>query len=182
MSSYFYAAVDDVRATGVVRSGSNNTLGWDEQSCDADGIAAECGRLFAIELPAGDYVFKAVQVNNLASSPAIYAAEAYSLPLPDYRFTVVAGEVRYLGNLHSRICIGAANAYGNLAVWAARGEVRDAYTRDWPLLMQKYPVLAKLPAAKAVLTAAPWLWKRPKPAPAEQWPTECGPYIQVNDT
>lgn len=181
MSTYYYASIDDPNVFGVVRSGNKTTMGWDEQRCDADGLTDECGRLFAVELPAGKYIFKAVQVNDLASAYAIYPSEAYSLPLQDFYFTVVSGEVRYLGNLHSHICIGAAGTYGNLEVWAVRGEVRDAYARDWQLLTQKYAVLGTLPIEKTVIGAKPWLWKRPKPAPEQQWPSECGPYPAEGD-
>lgn len=182
MSTYFFASVDNPNVVGVIRSGSISTWRWDEQRCDMDGIADECGRLFALELPAGEYVIKAVQINDLASEHALYPSEAYSLSLDEFNFTVVAGQTRYLGNLHSHICIGAAGHYGNLSVWAARGAVRDAYNRDWQLLTQKYVVLRQLPVEKAVIKTNPWLWMRPHPAPNQQWPPECGPYPPDGNT
>ena len=176
-SSYFFRSTDNPEVTGVVRSGgSNNLSGWDEQPCAADGLEQACGRLFALELPAGTYQITAVQVNNLGSRHAIYPAAAYSRLLENVYFTVQAGELRYLGNLESRVCVGAAGSYGNLEVWAVRGEVRDEHARDWPLLTNKFPWLQGLAITPAVIQTQPWLWMRPKPAPADQWPAECGPY------
>lgn len=144
--------------------------------CADDGLEAECGHLFAIDLPPGDYVLSAVQP-AMAQATSSLTSNDWVLPLEGYRFTVAAGEVRYIGELTSHICVGAEGGWstGN-RVWAAKGEVRDSFARDWPLIARKYPALASLKAVRALISGGPWVFRfreQKGVMPPNGWPKAC---------
>lgn len=178
-SAYFYESVDAPALRGVLRSGVGSGMGrWDAESCSA-GIPADrpalaekrsipeaaCGRLFAVALPAGRYRFHTVQVREPVAS-TIERAESFSHSLQGYEWTVIAGQVLYLGELRSRACDR------NHAV---RGGVRDEFRRDWPLLRADYPALRAHIAIAAIIDAPVWLWIRPG-LPQGVWPETCLPH------
>ena len=170
-SRYEFERVGDPKVFGSLISGSNNDFGklaipfaykqyppdWD--GCALDGLKEGCGRLFAMELPAGDYAI------TLISSPAVQDGGSFWGPLgrqPEgYRFSVASGEITYLGNLNSRICVGYIKfiSYGHV-ITAASGEVQDQFERDWPLLVSKYPFLADRAVRQRVIEGMPWRIRR----------------------
>ncbi len=179
-SAYFYAGIDDPTVKGVLRSGSKHNLAvWDGVDCDADGLADECGRLFALELPAGRYRFHHVQVRE-PNATSIETSDRFSLALDDFSFTVVAGETIYLGNLSSRICMSSLPR--GISVAAVRGEVRDQFSRDLPLLTERFPALKSTLPVRRIMAVNSWLWQRPGDPPREGWPAQCGPYPATRDT
>lgn len=169
-SRYSLRSRTDPAVVGFLRSGSDDFYGRlgmpfaylrypDYRGCaEEEGLETECGRLFAMELPAGEYEIREVIVSGRGNG------SSWIVELPDYRFTVQAGAVSYLGNLNNRLCIGSLG-FSNLVI-AVSGEVRDNFDRDWPLLRAKYPFLANQPIERAAIQGSPWLsrlWKRKVP-------------------
>ena len=180
-SAYYYRGVDDPTVNGVLRSGSGSTVGqWDSERC-APGIPDEyagaqhrgsiprsdCGRLFALTLPAGRYRIHTVQFRQ-PNATSVEPASLFSRPLESMEWTVTAGEVRYLGELRSRICMGSTGH--GLRVSTVHGEVRDAFTRDLPLLVARFPALRGRQIVPRALPSAPWTWQWP----AGGLPDACG--------
>ena len=131
-----------------------NYLGCAEEP----GLDSECGRLFAMELPAGEYEIWQVSVRIDSS------AGTWTVALSDYRFVINADAFTYIGNLDSRLCIGSF-ALSNVII-AVSGEVRDHHARDLPLLIDKYPFLADRPIDHGIIQAEPWQrrrWKNREP-------------------
>lgn len=175
-STYYYIGIDDPTVAGVLRSGGNDWPGgWDGSACAAGFPADQCGRLFAVELPAGRYRIHFVQVRE-PSATSVETGEHFSLALDTLQFEVVGGELRYLGDLHSRICVASFGR--SLGAWAARGEVLNAFDRDWPLLADRFPALRGATPIPVVMTSEPWLWRRPG-GPEDGWPEACGPYPEA---
>ena len=173
-SLYHFERLDDPAVSGTLRSGSNDDYGKlmipfahrnyppDYDGCALDGLKAQCGRLFAMELHAGEYA-----VSSIGSGD-------YLLDPTDYRFSVQAGEVVYLGNLNSRICVGYIRVigYGHVII-ATSGEVQDQFERDWPLLVDKYPFLEGETVDRRLIEAAPWRIRRGENR-REPWVPEYG--------
>ncbi len=148
--------------------------------CADDGLDADCGQLFALQLPAGEYEFHRVipAMVELASDKS-FRPSGWDQPLSGYRFTVRAGEVSYLGALLSRICVGGKSRRHRVnQVWAAVGAVFDRYERDYPLLIARYPQLAGAEIRQAPLPGQPWLWRHKESqgvTPPYGWPPDCAP-------
>jgi hypothetical protein len=118
--------------------------------CNADGLAELCGRLFAVELPADTYTFHTVSI--------AVASPGWEHPQPKgFHFTVTPGAITYIGNLDTAICWGAASASGN-GVLGAVGRVTDAFERDWPLLVAKFPGLAGAAIERRLVSGDTWRW------------------------
>ncbi len=146
--------------------------------CNDDGLGNECGHLFAILLPEGDYeIYEVIPAMDSYISSS-YGSAWRSAQLDGYRFHVSAGRVTYLGNLLSRIC--TARAVVGSRVWSAVGDVADLSARDVPLLRKKYPQIAESNFEISVMSGAPWLWRyEPKnwfnvnEKPRFGWPPNC---------
>lgn len=165
-SVYYFRSLTDPSVGGQLRSGSDDLYGKltvpfaylrypDYKKCaEEPALEAECGRLFVLELPAGDYeVWK-------TALPGTGSTAAWSVLLSNYRFTVEEGQTTYLGNLNNRICIGHIGN-SNLII-AVSGEVEDQYARDWPLLVARFPFLADQSVDAKVLQGDSWrrrLWE-----------------------
>lgn len=161
-SVYYFRSLTDPSVIGQLKSGSDDLYGKlsapfaylrypDYKECGEEtGLEAECGRLFVVELPAGDYeIWKAALPGT-----------AWSVLLSSYRFTVLEGATTYLGNLNNRICIG--HIWNSNLIVAVTGEVQDQFTRDWPLLVARFPFLADQSVIATVLQGEPWrrrLWE-----------------------
>ena len=119
----------------------------------ADGLPDQCGRLFAIRLPAGSYeIYKARFDREFVEceKPAV--------------FSVTGGEVRYLGNIHVDYCLGMVNRFrGNIL--GGDISVNDQYARDTALIRER------LPAPKEAVIK----W-RPLPGPAWRYRLSFTPY------
>jgi len=180
-SQYYFRATDGGRTSGYLNSGATYNpfyLFGDMPRCEDDGLAAECGHLYAIVLPVGDY-----EIHQVAPAMDSYIAGTagvgvWSEPLRGYRFRVSPGRVTYLGNLLSRVC--TAGAVVGSRVWSAIGDVADLSARDIPLLRTKYPQLADSTFDIAVMPGEPWRWRyQPNnwfnlnEEPPAGWPADC---------
>ncbi len=157
MSQYNYRSLTNDEIKGVYTSAaefSPFSIFVHVPNCKDDGLEPECGRLFATALPAGEYEFYAVEIclTNVTEG-------SEGRRLLGYNFTVVAGQVIYLGNFKSAIEIGALSRYGN-GVIAANGVVSDQFERDVPLLKKKFPGLAARDIVPGLLLGEPWEWRR----------------------
>jgi hypothetical protein len=102
-------------------------------SCPVLGTIPEdppCGRLAVVQLPPGMYEF--YSWSGSTGSASISAGRPFSK-----RFTVVAGTVIYLGNVHLAIGSGGFSVQGGYQVRTA-----DLRERDLTLLHSKYPKIA----------------------------------------
>ena len=117
--------------------------------CDEDGLADQCGRLFAIRLPAGEYEIYAV--NEMEPGANHYQ-------LPPLGFAVAKGRASYLGNLHTLFCEGLVRSTRG-AILGGDLSVRDEYDRDVALLRAKYPQLAEASIDKQLLPDRAWRWR-----------------------
>ena len=189
-SAYFYRGIDAPGISGVLRSGRGSALAaLDGERCergipDANGGIADdrsipdrdCGRLFAVPLPAGRYRIHAVQVRE-PNATSIESAPHFSQPLETFEWTVVAGQIAYLGEFRSRICMGSTGR--GLGVAAVAGEVRDAFDRDQRLLALRFPGLQGRSIVQGVLRTEPWLWHAPAPL-ADTGPEVCEQYLRAD--
>jgi hypothetical protein len=100
------------------------------------------GRLAVIELAPGDYEIRrwVMMVGNSAT----YASRR---PF-GYRFSIAAGEIVYLGNVHTDI---QRSASASALPYAST--VTDRQERDLPLFQQKYPVAKSRNVKIAVSTS-----------------------------
>jgi hypothetical protein len=171
-SAYSFRARADSTVAGRLWSGSDDLYGrlivpfayrrYPEYKGCAEEASLEsvCGRLFAIELPVGEYEIWQVIVAGRGG-----ASSVWTVPLAETRFTVRGGAVTYLGNLNNRICVSSIGL-SNIVV-AVSGEVQDHFTRDWPLLIAKYPFIAEQSMERAVIQGQPWqqrLWSNREPS------------------
>ena len=169
-SRYDLRSTSDPAVTARLWSGSDDVYGRlampfayrrypDDKGCaEEPGLESECGRLFALEQPEGDYEIWQVSVQVDSS------AGVWTVALPDYRLTVEAGTVRYIGNLDSRLCIGSFA--GSNVIIAVDGAVFDEHARDMPLLTARCPFLADYPIEQAAIRADPWQrrrWRKREP-------------------
>lgn len=133
--------------------------------CSDDDLPDECGSLFAIALPVGEYEFFSVipALNSRKNGDPFVFDSPWDAPLQGYRFSVHSGKVAYLGNMLSRICTGSDQTYwamfGTSVARSAVGDVADMYDRDVPLLIEKYPQLKTTPINNETVAGAPWRWE-----------------------
>lgn len=140
---------DGDKYNGVVTSGmqhKNFLIGI--PSCTEGGIPKQCGRLFAISLPAGNYeIFRASVLGR-----------GEFQQLPPAEFTVAKGRVSYLGNLHATFCKGMVNRYrGNIL--GADVTIRDEYDRDIALIREYFGALTNASIDKRLLPDNSWMWR-----------------------
>ena len=90
------------------------------------------GRLIALALPVGKHQFTGWQVTDgtLQLGPAS--------KLPPLEFSLQAGQVKYLGNLHARIQM-RRNFVRRQVLADAVPEIRDMHDRDVELFKKRYP-------------------------------------------
>lgn len=175
-SYYEFRSVNDPQRLGSLKSAKKHNFGF-TSGCDDDGLPKECGQLFAIVLPAGEYEFFRVIPDLDTFQYDSSNREYYDTPMEGYRFVVRPGQVDYLGNLLSRICVGASSGGGN-RILSAIGDVADLYDRDVPLLIDKFPQLTADVINNEVMTGLPWLWRYKDgidytPAVSGTWPSNC---------
>lgn len=152
--------------------------------CADDGLESECGYLFAMLLPAGDYEIHQVTPAMMSRSvDNSFTQRGWTLPLKDYNFVVYPGQAVYIGNLLSRICVGRIKR-GN-HVLSAIGVVKDMSERDMPLLVAKYPQLEGVKILHQPVSGTPWLWRYKKNegfVPPYGWPKDCSlEFEQIED-
>lgn len=96
-----------------------------------------CGRLFAVDLEAGDY-YVLPWVMTLMP-PVRNCAPTGWEPI---RFTIAPGKATYLGNVHAQLKTGELDRLGNTKIGFAWALSRDQRARDLALLAERYPRLA----------------------------------------
>lgn len=174
-SYYEFRSVNKPKLLGNVASAKKHNFGF-TPGCDDDGLPEECGHLYALVLPAGEYEFCRVIPDLDRHQSDTFHSEYYDTPMERYRFVVRAGGAAYLGNLVSRICAGAASGRGN-TILSAVGRVVDRYERDVPLLVTKFPQLSENAIRNESMTGSPWLWRYKDGIDfvpyGDQWPSEC---------
>jgi hypothetical protein len=151
MSQYLYRSLSDEKIHGVITSAADNnpyTFFAHVPKCEDDGLEAECGRLFAISLPVGDY-----EIDRVIVSYDEFKHRWEGRNRLGFLFTVKSGQVSYIGNLKSNIQI--AND-----IVAADGMVMDQYERDIPLLRIRFPVLVNLQIDHSLIRGDSWEWRR----------------------
>jgi len=137
---------------GVLTSASGLRFVPYMPSCGEDGLEPQCGRLFAVELPAGDYEVFQLTVASGGSG--------YSLPIQTWRFCVSPGQVSYLGSLHMQYCEGLVrNTRGGIL--GGELSIRDEYARDVALLRGRFRQLAGQPVRRQLLPATVIRWRVP---------------------
>lgn len=136
--------------TSARSSGARFTHWW-IPACDEEGLTEQCGRLFAVSLPAGDYEIYGVQ--ELDPGSKIYEMP----PLP---FTVAPGRAIYLGNVHTVFCQGLAYSVRG-AILGGDLVILDGSQRDLALLEARYPRLTGADIEKQLLPNLAWRWRVP---------------------
>ena len=108
------------------------------------------GHVVALVLPVGKHAFDYWQITN-GTGLRIYPKEKP----PPLVFEVIAGQVKYLGNLHAHLASGK-----NLVVMTVTGdgfpEVRDERHRDVPMFQEKYPQY-QAKVVVELLALGPWI-------------------------
>jgi len=157
---------DKGKHSGVLTSGiqHGNPL-IDIPTCTEADIPSQCGRLFAVSLPAGDYeIYQAYALGQSLGA----------LGMPPMRFTVTKGNTIYLGNLQVSFCLGMRTSFRG-DILGANIKVRDAYNRHVPLIRKRFNALSEVPIEKQLLPDLAWQmrvqyepfdWKGCKPSPA----------------
>ena len=184
-SQYLYLSSIDQKKRGSVASAVNwSNPFFPQPECPDDGLEAECGNLFAIILPAGEYEFWAV-IPAMDSNAADNSTR-YAVGLEGYKFEVQPGEATYIGNMLSRLCGGSSYSYyGTAAIGRARvaqGDVADRYARDLPLLVAKFPQLKNAVVKNETMPGVPWRWEweqRDGTSVAANWQSDCAPVREV---
>lgn len=157
MSQYRYQSLSDKKIQGVFTSAAKYnafTVFAHVPKCEDDGLEAECGRLFATALPAGNYEIYAVVVSLDEPNNRWEGRN-----LSGYGFTVGRGQVSYIGNLKSSIQVGQVS-FSSRDIVAADGRVVDEFERDVPLLKAKFPELAKWEIERSPIHGDSWEWRR----------------------
>jgi hypothetical protein len=107
------------------------------------------GHLFVVTLPVGEHAFTSWSIANGSGLRILPNAP------PEYRFTVRANAVTYLGAFHGNLVRGK-NVFGITITGDGFVSVSDQQARDLPLLLKRFPqfdshvTVFKLPSG-------PWL-------------------------
>lgn len=150
---FHYRSVGDGdKTTGRLTSARSPVL-WIPgiPACNEEGLTEQCGRLFAVSLPAGNYEIHGVQEQRTGAQ--IYA-------MPPLRFTVTRGKASYLGNLHTTFCQGLVRSTRG-AILGGDLAIVDERQRDLALLRARYPQLAGVEIEKQLLPNLAWRWRVP---------------------
>lgn len=142
---FLYRSVSDTdNPHGVLTSGtSHKYLTPYISSCDEDGLGGQCGRLFAVRLPAGRYEIHQVRIGDNFQD---------LLPVV---FSVAPGRADYIGNLHTAFCVGQPRELRG-AILGADVSVTDDYDRDTGLLREKFSALRQVPIRSRLLPDPSW--------------------------
>ena len=156
VAKFFFRSRDQgSRLEGVLTSGTKHPRIDNIPACESEGLAEECGRLFAIRLPAGTY--------------EIYRGRFGDNPYYDYVdwerpavFPVAAGKTIYLGNLHVEYCKGRPTSIRSRgSILGADVSLRDRYERDTALIRQRFAALQKAEIIRQPLPDPAWRFRVP---------------------
>ena len=140
---------DNDKNIGVLTSGiqhKNFLIGI--PSCSEGGLPQQCGRLFAITLPPGNYeIYRAIVMHRGEFQQILPAG-----------FTVTKGKVSYLGSLSVTFCAGMVTRYrGNIL--GANVSIKDEYERDVLLIRERFDALHNVSVDKRLLSDNSWSWR-----------------------
>lgn len=124
---------------------------------DFKGVDSRMGRLIALPLEPGDYeLFNwMLYVNRLGG----YANLSPKTAPPPHSFTIRAGEITYLGDLHIETILGK-NPFGISLAFGGNPDITDQTARDLPVLKTKYPNLANWPIQTSIPDGRQWKVKQ----------------------
>ncbi len=138
---------------GVLTSGTRNKHCLPHPvvpACSEVDLPRQCGRAFAVRLPAGEYEIYRLEVRGRHALRDLSTA----------RFRVETGQVNDLGNLDV--------AFGGAMVRSTRGNilgaditVRDRFEPDVVLLGNRFAALRDISIKKQLLPAQAWRWRVP---------------------
>lgn len=108
--------------------------GCDPNDPKASDFGDSCGRLFVVELAAGDYYV-------LPWSVTLFPPLRVCAPLvwEPVHFTIIAGKATYLGEFHLQLGERGQDRMGMMKFGAAWVTAGDAHARDFLILGQRYP-------------------------------------------
>lgn len=159
MSQYRYHSFSAEKIDGVISSAAKHnpfTVFADVPKCEDEGLEAECGRLFAIALPAGDYEIYGVTV-SLDQTKNKWEGRQLS----GYEFSVKRGQVSYIGNLKSSVKVGyVGKSLRYRDVVTVDGMVADQFERDVSLLRARFPELESSNIERNLIIGDAWQWRR----------------------
>lgn len=120
---------------------------------DFNSADSRMGRLIALPVEPGEYELFSwtLYVQRLGG----YGYISPKNPPPPHTFSIRAGEITYLGNLHVDTVLGK-NPFGVSMAFGGNPEITDQSARDLPLLKSKYPNLAELPVKPSVPDGKQW--------------------------
>lgn len=117
------------------------------------------GRVLAVSLPPGDYeLYSWTLYIQVVGGYGYISPKTPPPPLP---FSVKAGQVTYLGNLHAETLMGK-NLFGISVPGSGVATIKDERQRDQPLIDEKFPMLEGWPVVNADLNGKAWA---PVPTP-----------------
>ncbi len=96
------------------------------------------GRLFAVEVKSGKYGFDRWLISSDQSS----IHPRYDLE--EIEFTVAAGKVTYIGEIHFHFEMGE-NLFGMSRVFGGYPEIKSSFERDYALFKKRYPQFSDVP-------------------------------------
>ena len=149
---FHYRSVDDDgQQNGVLTSGTQHKIIYPYPFvplCDSDSLESQCGRLFAVQLPVGNYeIYRVV----------IIGREDFQIIEP-LLFKVEKEKTSYLGNLHMTFCQGLVrNTRGNIL--GGDISIKDEFDRDIVLLKRKYNGLSAISIKKQLLQNTFLRWR-----------------------
>lgn len=114
------------------------------------------GTVFAIELPAGEYIFNDWRLINGE------ALEVIPINPRPVSFTVHGGRATYIGNLHMTFKEGK-NLFDQPIITDGSPSIDDQSIRDIPLLLERYPNISRKSIDVRIIDGRPWGGKAPKP-------------------
>ena len=140
---------DGDKNSGVITSGTQHkNFLIDIPACDEGGLPQQCGRLFAISLPAGNYEIYRARVMH----------RDYFQSMQPAVFNVGKGKVSYLGNLSVTFCEGMVSRHrGNIL--GADVSIKDEYERDIALIRKHFSGLQNVSVEKRLLPDHSWNWR-----------------------
>lgn len=152
--SFFYSAKNSKKnklgkGEYLIKSGMSMTRRFDDYPTDK----SKNGRLIAIPMNAGDY--ELTNWNLFVSQAGGFGNISPQEPPTPLPFTIEAGHVTYLGNLHITTITGK-NVFGIEVPFGAYPVITNNEQIDLSLLRSKYPNLNSWPIHSALIDGSQW--------------------------
>ena len=120
---------------------------------DFKGKDSSMGRLLAVSLNPGEYelFYWMLYYHNYVTNNYLEP----TIPPPPHSFTIRAGEITYLGDLHIDTILGKG-PFGLPVVSGGNPDITDQIDRDLPVLKEKYPNIANWPLQSSIPDPTQW--------------------------